>query len=655
MNRRVVAVFVTGVCASVAAVMYAEQQASPLVEITGELRQWHKVTVTLNGPVGDERAASPNNPFTDVRMTVTFVHESGAPRYDVPGYFAGDGNAAETSATTGTKWRAHFSPDKSGTWRWRVGFVTGNDIALAPRSPGQALAPFDGLSGQLTVQSTNKVAPDFRAAGRLQYVSARYLRFAGNGQYFLKAGSDSPETLLAFADFDETAAGRSILHTYGPHLSDWREGDPVWKGSRGKGLIGAINYLASQGVNAMSFLTYNAGGDGDNVWPFASRGDKRHYDVSKLDQWQIVFDHAQSRGIYLHFKLQETEIDDNVRGNPFQPAGRGGRGARGTPAAGSPTEPAPVVEALDGGALGPERRLYLRELVARFGYALALNWNLGEENTQTPAQQRAMAQYLRDIDPYDHHIVLHTYPDAQDAVYEPLLGQPGVITGVSLQNPHDTAHERTLRWVRASEAAGVPWVTANDEQNTADLGVPPDPGYGGFNGRDSNGNQIRTIHDIRRYTLWGNLMAGGAGVEYYAGYSLPENDLVLENFRSRERSWRYAALALRFFHQERIPFWEMRNDDALVGNPVHDNRVYCFARRGEVYLVFLPTGGSADLDLRDISGNFAVSWFDPRSGGALKAGTQTRVSGGRVASLGRPPAETDEDWLVVVRRVGTTP
>ena len=38
--------------------------------------------------------------------------------------------------------------------------------------------------------------------------------------------------------------------------------------ARGKGLIGALNYLAEKGLNAFSFLTYNAGGDGDQVWPF---------------------------------------------------------------------------------------------------------------------------------------------------------------------------------------------------------------------------------------------------------------------------------------------------------------------------------------------------------------------------------------------------
>ena len=96
-------------------------------------------------------------------------------------------------------------------------------------------------------------------------------------------------------------------------------GDPTWKGGHGKGLVGALNSLASRGVNAFSFLTYNAGGDGDNVWPFMERDSKLHYDCFKLDQWQVVFDHAQTQGLSLHFKTQETENDDQRLGHERTP------------------------------------------------------------------------------------------------------------------------------------------------------------------------------------------------------------------------------------------------------------------------------------------------------------------------------------------------
>lgn len=62
------------------------------------------------------------------------------------------------------------------------------------------------------------------------------------------------------------------------------------------------------------------------------------------------------------------------------------------------------------------------------------------------------------------------------------------------------------------------------------------------------------MHDIRKLTLWGTLMAGGAGVEYYFGYALPENDLVAQDVRSRDKSWDYCRIALDFFRTEKSRF-----------------------------------------------------------------------------------------------------
>jgi hypothetical protein len=151
--------------------------------------------------------------------------------------------------------------------------------------------------------------------------------------------------------------------------------------------------------------------------------------------------------------------------------------------------------------------------------------------------------------------------------------------------------------------------------------------------------------------LWGNLLAGGAGVEYYFGYALPDNDLVAENFRSRDRSWDYGRIAVGFFHSQKIPFWEMENADELVGNDKHDNSRYCFAKGNDVYLVYLPSGGSATLDLSTAGGLFSVGWFDPRNGGALRTGSVATVKGGAAALLGNPPDSPAEDWLVVVKRM----
>jgi hypothetical protein len=595
-----------------------KSKAESLPQIEGELKQWHKITFTYDGPFANELDDAPN-PFLDYRLSVTFVHESGSPKYVVPGYFAADGNAANTSADHGSKWRVHFSPDKTGKWSWRTSFVAGNRVAINGDTPQEPVPKWNGVTGQLEITTSDKSGSDFRAHGRLMYVGKHHLQFSGSREYFLKAGADSPETLLAYRDFDGTDSKKAPVKSWQPHVKDWMIGDPTWKNGHGKGLIGAINYLSGQGCNAVSFLTYNVGGDGHNVWPFAVENDKLHYDCSKLDQWQVVFDHAQRCGVFLHFKLQEEENDD--------------RGSF----------------ALDGGDLGIERKLYLRELVARFGYSLALNWNLGEENAQSLEQQLAMVRYLREVDPYQHHLVIHTFPDQQDKVYAGHLGNKSHITGASLQNDWDKVHQRTLKWLRESRAAGKPWVVANDEQGSADFGVPPDSGYNGFEGGTIEGKRVPTVHDIRRYTLWGNLMAGGAGVEYYFGYKLPQNDLLCEDFRSRERSWRYCRVALEFFRDNDIPFWEMTSSDALVGNSTNHNHKFCFAKSGDVYLIFLPIWSSTTLDLSDAARSFAVKWFDPRDGGELRDGSVNRVQGGKVVRIGNPPEKESEDWLAILR------
>lgn len=584
---------------------------SPL--LSGSLQQWHKVTLTFDGPECSETSVlggdeGVDNPFTDFRMLVDFYQ--GDRHYLVPGYYAADGNSGETGASEGSKWRVHFRPDKVGDWQWRAYFRKGDWIAISDiMDEGEGIS-FNGSSGEFTVSESDKKAPDFRAKGRLDYVGKHYLQFAGSKEYFLKGGADAPEVFLAYQEIDGTYAhdgNEKFMKHWEPHVKDWQEGDPTWMGRKGKGIIGALNYLSSKGMNAVSFLTMNVEGDGKNVWPWVSDHDFYHFDCSKLDQWETIFSHAQSKGLFLHFKTQETEND----------------------------------QLLDGGALGKERKLYYRELIARFGHHLALNWNLGEENTQTEEQRKAMAKYFHDHDPYRHLVVIHTYPDWQDDVYEPLLGQNSYLTGASVQTHFDLVHNRTLQWVHASAQAGKPWVVANDEQGGANRGVTPEASYPGMNGRSDN-------HlEILRYTLWGNLMAGGAGVEYYFGYKYPESDLTCNDWRSRDQMWDYTRYALEFF-QQHLRFWEMKNGDHLVGN----EDAYCLIQEGLTYVVFLPKAiKNNTIDLSQVEGSeFTVKWFDPRKGGDLQTGSLASVLAGKALDVGLPPHSSDREWVFILNK-----
>jgi hypothetical protein len=582
---------------------------SPAMTVSGTLRVWHRVTLSFDGPLTEEAAA--DNPFRNYRLAVRF--SLGGRSFDVPGFYAADGHAGETGAVSGSTWRVHFMPDAPGTWTYQVSFRHGPDVAMSDDPAAWQSVAGDGASGVLDVAPSDATGRDFRARGLLRHAGGHYLVFAGSGEPFLKGGADSPENLLAYADFDGTTtsgaptregeADRS-LHAYAPHVRDWRAGDPTWRGGRGKGLVGAMNYLASRGMNSAYFLTMNVEGDGDDVFPWTARDARDRFDVSKLDQWETVFSHMTRQGIALHVVTQETENQ----------------------------------ALLDGGALGPLRRLYYRELVARFAHHPAIVWNLGEENGEaregapanSDAERLAYAAWFKSHDPYRHPVVVHTWPGKQERIYGPLLGSPDV-DGPSLQiDDVRRTRAETLKWRDASARAGRPWFVSLDEIGPAEHGVLPDA-------------EDPDHRDVRVHALWGHLMAGGAGVEWYFGYKHPHNDLNAEDWRSRERMWDQTRIALDFFRAH-VPIGTAVPLDGIVGAAAGA----CLGVPGRLYVVHLPSAAGAIVDLSAVSGRFRVRWFNPRTGGVPSEGTVASVAGGGVASLGLPPLDTSSDWVAIL-------
>ena len=132
--------------------------------VSGETKTWHRVTITFDGPSTSESAAP--NPFRDYRLDVTF--SKGGRSLRVPGFYAADGNAAESSATSGAKWRVRFCPDEAGTWTYTASFRTGTDLAASTDSAAGTATSFNGASGSFTVGASDKTGRDHRAKGRLK-------------------------------------------------------------------------------------------------------------------------------------------------------------------------------------------------------------------------------------------------------------------------------------------------------------------------------------------------------------------------------------------------------------------------------------------------------------------------------------------------------
>lgn len=577
--------------------------------INGELKKWHRVTITWEGPQASETDL--NNPFRNYRLNVTFTHPESGRTYVVPGYFAADGDAANTSAVSGNKWRVDFAPDEAGTWQYVASFRAGTDVALSTEPAAGIRSDFDGASGSFVVALTDKAGRDLRGKGRLQYVGKHHLCFAETGDFFLKMGADSPENLLNYEDFDGQPAGASYRKSWSAHAADYDADEAeehTWKNGQGKNLLGAIRYLSDQGLAAFSFIPFTIGGDDKNVCPHLLKGTAANpswssgvhhdrFDVSRMEQWDRIFAYGDRKGMFLHFKLMETENE----------------------------------LLMDGGNLGPERILYFREMIARFGYHLALNWNLGEEiDAATTQQKQSWSQYFYDNDPYRHPQVIHNGADHYD-----LLGTRSHLTGFSLQaGPgSEGVFHKTLDYLARSAAAGVPWVVANDEQGDANTGVVPDANDYWHDG-------------IRGPLLWSHVLAGGAGAEFYFGYAYPQSDLTGQDFRSRENWWRQCRHLLEFFHGNEIPFQNMTNRDKLLTGM---SGTHCLALPGRVYVGRLPSPGVVSIDLGAANGEFRVAWFDPRHGGAMQKGSIDIVSGGGVRSLGTPPGSSTNDWVFLVR------
>ncbi len=591
----------------------------PLLAVLGvepsfgsEYKQWHTVELSFQGPLTSED--DPVNPFTDYALIVEFTHADAD--YQIRGFYAADGNAAESGADSGDVWKVRFTPDRLGQWSYRARLRTGSQVALSvERDAGEAV-PLESASGSFQVIPSDKRGRDFRAHGRI-VASDGYFRFGESGKFWLKGGAGSPENLLAYEGFDGTyrqvfearkgeAAPSAKLHTFEPHIQDWNTGDLTWRGGKGKGIVGGMNYLAAQGMNSLYFLTLNILGDGNDVWPYTSYEERARFDCSKLDQWELLFQYMQKKGILLHVVTQETE-------NELM---------------------------LDGGDTGPQRQLYYRELIARFGHHLALVWNLGEENGpahwrpegQNNEQQRSMATYLKENDPYNHPVLIHTHSTRSDK--EDLL--PGLLghsplDGVSFQiDRRETTHSEVVKWKGRSAKSGNEWLITFDELGKWYQGVLPDA--------------IDPLHDtVRHYALWGSLMAGAAGVEWYFGAHYEHNDLTAEDWRSRANMWAQTRYALEFF-ETYLPYWEMDPQNELTART--DD--YCFAKPGQIYAIYAPDSVTIDLNLGEMETDYVVRWYDPIRGGALQKGSVAEVSGLGYKDLGEPPLLVDQDWVVLV-------
>lgn len=592
------------------------------VEIRGpeenpsKLMRWHRVSLTFDGPATSETAEP--NPIFQYRMDVTFTGPSGQDM-TVPGFYAADGNAGRTGASSGNKWRVYFSPDEEGYWSWEVSFRQGTDVAIAKdRKAGESWKPLDGQSGTFTVVASDKTGRDFRSPDKGLIINRghHYLTFA-NGKPFLKGGPGVPENMLGYYGFDNTSSNNKrgpvyedipieekYLHRFAGHTQDWEPGDPDWdrndgpestRKNAGRNYIGMLNYIGRQHrASSLYIMMMSVKDDGDDTYPTVAHADKEHYDVSKLDQWEIVFTHSERVGIFMHLLLCEASNDKYYNS--------------------------------EGKALGRIRKLFFREMIARFGHHLAFQLDLGEENDFTNEELQEQAAWLKMLDAYDHPIATHNRGKDLIPRWTALVGDPNFdMTAVQSGLGNQAIYKFVKEWREKSAATGEPLVISGDEIH----GTMTDYDKG------------------RVEKMWPWYISGGGGYEWYLKKPESHNyDQEIDDFRITKTMPKHIGIAVN--ELIKLPLLDMApHNELLVEMP----KGFCLAQPGKVYAIYDQRKGSDfKLDLSKVKGKYSVQWLNPREGGPWQAGSVKTVKGGRVVDLGQAPDTLELDWCCIVQK-----
>ncbi len=212
------------------------------------------------------------------------------------------------------------------------------------------------------------------------------------------------------------------------------------------------------------------------------------------------------------------------------------------------------------------------------------------------------------------------------------MGPESKYTGLSIQTSREdfgNVHRAVLRWRNLAKAGKKVWANAVDEPGDHRYSLVPD--------------KLNPAHDnARQNALWGALMAGAWGIEWYFGYENEHSDLTCEDWRSRDKMWDQNRYALDFFVGNSIPYAEMEPMDNLT-----QNDDYILGKKDSEYVIYQKMGAKETTVLPELSGTYTIRWFNPRTGEFV--GKEQKSTGTKGLTIPTPKTEADRDWVVWIR------
>ncbi|MHB8897554.1 MAG: DUF5060 domain-containing protein [Thermoguttaceae bacterium] len=254
---------------------------------------------------------------------------------------------------------------------------------------------------------------------------------------------------------------------------------------------------------------------------------------------------------------------------------------------------------------------YYREMIARFGYLPALLFNFNEEHNENYTLSEALEhmRQLAAVDPYDHPRGIHNvntpsddYVDATQVDFTSIqTGSPGGRDPGAL-----THNQRAVDWIQHCRSRG---------RRVLMIGF----------------DEGRPEQDRR---AWWSAYLGGA---VWEAHVLPPYDQPMTAWQS---VWTELGGTRAFM--ESLPFWQMDPANDLV----RAGQAFCLAKAGEVYALYLPQGGTIELDL-PAGRHYRVAWWDPAQGRSGNLAHQSQIEGGRQTLTAPGPG----DWAAQIVQI----
>ncbi len=285
---------------------------------------------------------------------------------------------------------------------------------------------------------------------------------------------------------------------------------------------------------------------------------------------------------------------------------------------------------------------YFRYAVARLSAFSNITWDLGNGSDwyrEWPAWADKMGTLVKEWDPYDHLTSVHT----EEVIHQPRTSPWFDMT--LFQWWARPVHNWMLSQREEQARLGRIIPQVNEEYGYEDSYPHWSPNYPDGQSADANRRAAWEIVMAGCYQTTGETAKRGTG-------AWPDTGGGWVNGRGDDSMVMLKGYAHMVDFFTSFAWWKTNPHDELVraeaqvpgaaGKSRVANRAYCLAEPEQLYVVYLPMGGSVAVNLA--AGSYDASWFNPRSGHWK---TISRVEGPEWIS---PSAPGDGDWALLLKR-----